>query len=41
MKEKNIGFIGLGNLGKNLTNSILIANYNLYIHDLDKINVIN
>ena len=36
MIDKNIGFIGLGNLGKNLANSILVGGYNLYIHDLDK-----
>ena len=36
MLDKNIGFIGLGNLGKNLANSILIGGYNLFIHDLEK-----
>ena len=36
MIDKNIGFIGLGNLGKNLANSILIGGYNLFIHDLKK-----
>ena len=36
MIDKNIGFIGLGNLGKNLANSIHIGGYNLFIHDLDK-----
>ena len=34
--DKNIGFIGLGNVGSKLANSILLANYNLYINDLDK-----
>ncbi len=34
MKDINIGFIGLGNLGKNLANSILEAGYNVYINDL-------
>ena len=36
MKDVNIGFIGLGNLGKNLANSILEAGYNVYINDLIK-----
>ena len=36
MKDKNIGFIGLGNLGTKLANSILQANYNLFIYDLNK-----
>ena len=36
MIDKNIGFIGLGNLGKNLANSVQIGGYNLFIHDLDK-----
>ena len=36
MLDKNIGFIGLGNLGKNLANSILIADFNLFVHDLVK-----
>ena len=36
MIDKNIGFIGIGNLGKNLANSILLAGYNLYINDIDK-----
>ena len=35
--DKNIGFIGLGNLGKNLANSILIGGFNLFIHDLEKV----
>ena len=34
--DKNIGFIGLGNLGKNLANSVLTGGYNLFVHDLDK-----
>ena len=38
MRDKNIGFIGLGNLGKNLANSVLLANYNIFIHDLNKKN---
>ena len=41
MKDKNIGFIGIGNLGKNLANSILIGGYNLFIYDLDKIKANN
>jgi len=36
MTDKNIGFIGLGNLGAKLANSILQANYNLFIYDLNK-----
>ena len=36
MKDKKIGFIGLGNVGSKLANSILISGYNLYIYDLDK-----
>ena len=41
MKDKNIGFIGIGNLGKNLANSILIGGYNLFIYDLDKVKANN
>ena len=36
MKDKNIGFIGLGNVGSKLANSLLISDYNLFIHDLEK-----
>ena len=36
MKDKNIGFIGLGNVGAKLANSILLGGYNLFIHDLNK-----
>ena len=36
MKDKNIGFIGLGNVGSKLANSLLISGYNLFIHDLEK-----
>ena len=36
MKDRNIGFIGLGNLGKNLANSILVSGYNLFVYDLEK-----
>ena len=36
MKDINIGFIGLGNLGKNLANSILLGKYNLFVHDINK-----
>jgi len=32
---KNIGFIGLGNVGSKLANSVLILGYNLFIYDLD------
>ena len=34
--DKNIGFIGLGNLGSKIANSILEGGYSLYIYDLDK-----
>ena len=34
--DTNIGFIGLGNVGAKLANSLLIANYNLFVYDLDK-----
>ena len=33
---KNIGFIGLGNVGSLLARSILIGNYNLFVYDLKK-----
>ncbi|PPR44807.1 MAG: 2-(hydroxymethyl)glutarate dehydrogenase [Alphaproteobacteria bacterium MarineAlpha5_Bin6] len=36
MIDKNIGFIGLGNVGSKLANSLLLAKYNLFIHDIDK-----
>ena len=36
MNDSNIGFIGLGNVGSKLANSILIGGYNLFIHDLNK-----
>ena len=36
MIDQNIGFIGLGNVGSKLANSILQANYNLFIYDIDK-----
>lgn len=36
MRDKNIGFIGLGNLGSNLANNILLSGYKLYIFDIDK-----
>ena len=32
-KDNYIGFIGLGNLGSNLANSILISKYNLFVYD--------
>tara|TARA_B100000029_G_scaffold184119_1_gene181648 strand:+ start:802 stop:1764 length:963 start_codon:yes stop_codon:yes gene_type:complete len=35
IKDKNIGFIGIGNLGFNLANNILLAGYNLFIYDID------
>ncbi len=34
IKDKNIGFIGLGNVGSKLANNLLLANYKLYIFDL-------
>ena len=36
MKDKNIGCIGLGNVGSKLANSILLGNYNVSIFDLKK-----
>ena len=36
MIDQNIGFIGLGNVGSKLANSILHGNYNLFIYDIDK-----
>ena len=41
MSDQNIGFIGLGNVGSKLANSILFGNYNLFVYDLDKAKVIN
>ena len=35
-KDINIGFIGIGNVGSKLANNILMNNYNLFIHDIDK-----
>ncbi len=37
-KDINIGFIGLGNLGRNLANNILLAKYNLFVYDINKKN---
>ena len=34
--EKNIGFIGLGNVGEKLAHSVLKANFNLCVYDLNK-----
>jgi len=36
MIDCNIGFIGLGNVGSKLADSILQAGYKLFIHDIDK-----
>ena len=36
INDYNIGFIGLGNVGSKLANSILRAGYNLFIHDINK-----
>lgn len=36
MIDHNIGFIGLGNVGSKLANSIIQADYNLFIYDKDK-----
>ena len=33
--DKNIGFIGLGNVGSKLANSILLGGYNLFIYDIN------
>ena len=40
MPLPNIGIIGVGNLGKNLANSILLGNYSLYINDLNNKNAL-
>ena len=34
--DKNIGFIGLGNVGHKLASSILGGNFNLFVYDIDK-----
>ena len=34
--DKNIGFIGLGNVGSKVANNILKQGYNLYVYDLNK-----
>ena len=36
INDKKIGFIGLGNVGSELANSVLIANYKLFVFDIDK-----
>ena len=36
MKDKKIGFIGLGNVGSKLANNLLLDGFTLYIYDLDK-----
>tara|TARA_Y100000590_G_scaffold343265_1_gene392152 strand:+ start:410 stop:1369 length:960 start_codon:yes stop_codon:yes gene_type:complete len=36
MKDKNIGLIGLGNVGSKIANSLIIGGYNLFIYDLEK-----
>ena len=36
MIDKDIGFIGLGNVGSKLASNILYAGYNLFIYDLDE-----
>ena len=36
MKDKNIGFIGLGNVGSLLANRLIKSNLNLYIYDINK-----
>ena len=34
--DKNIGFIGLGNLGSKVANNIIKKGYKLYVYDLNK-----
>ena len=36
MIDNHIGFIGLGNVGSKLANSVIEANYNLHVYDIDK-----
>ena len=33
-----IGFIGLGNVGFKLANSLISSGHNIYVHDLEKNN---
>ena len=33
MKPVSIGFIGLGNVGSNLTNNLLKSNKNIFVYD--------
>ena len=36
MIDRNIGFIGLGNVGSKLASNILYAGHNLFIFDIDE-----
>lgn len=36
IKDINIGFIGLGNVGSKLANSLMQGGYNLFVYDLEK-----
>ena len=36
MIDRNIGFIGLGNVGSKLASNILHAGHNLFIFDIDE-----
>ena len=36
MIDKNIGFIGIGNVGSKIANNLLKVGYKLFIHDIDK-----
>ena len=33
MKPVSIGFIGIGNVGSNLTNNLLKSNNNIFVYD--------
>ena len=36
MRDINVGFVGLGNVGSKLANNIISNGYKLYVHDLDE-----
>ena len=36
MRDKKIGFIGIGNVGSKIANNIISAGFSLYIYDLNK-----
>ena len=36
MEQKNIGFIGLGNMGKGMCLNIIRSGHKVIVHDIDK-----